>query len=364
MRCCSGSRVRATSSARCRATPLMRRVLRTVGRIEVPGAKVTLRMSQGVHSGRIPFLCGRHVARRIAADGPRLEPPRCHGARGGGGRDSAQHRNRRAAPRPLSRGREGSRGAAQARAGGPRRQGAAAAASGDTLRDACAVPVAGDSRTRARRRRIIRAPARHDRLHPVQGHRRLDRTQRSGRGGRRAASPGERGRGGHRGARGRVPRLRRRRRRRQADPDVRRTQGHRRRRGADAARAAQDRRHRAADFHPDRRQPRFRLRRRHRAGLPPHVYGDGRCGEPVRAADGQGLPGNDLRDGGRARPLEHAVRDDRARAVLRQGQGAAGSGVGARPRQRFADPAGIDAAAAVDRSRGRARGDARRRSAR
>ena len=34
----------------------MRRVLRDVGRIEVPGAKVTLRMSQGVHSGRFHFF--------------------------------------------------------------------------------------------------------------------------------------------------------------------------------------------------------------------------------------------------------------------------------------------------------------------
>jgi class 3 adenylate cyclase/tetratricopeptide (TPR) repeat protein len=40
----------------CRATVLMRRVLRVVGRIEVPGAKVTLRMSQGVHSGCFHFF--------------------------------------------------------------------------------------------------------------------------------------------------------------------------------------------------------------------------------------------------------------------------------------------------------------------
>ncbi|MCC7215632.1 MAG: tetratricopeptide repeat protein [Burkholderiales bacterium] len=40
----------------CRAAVLMRRVLREVGRIEVPGAKVTLRMSQGVHSGLFHFF--------------------------------------------------------------------------------------------------------------------------------------------------------------------------------------------------------------------------------------------------------------------------------------------------------------------
>jgi class 3 adenylate cyclase len=40
----------------CRAAVLMRRVLREVGRIEVPGARVTLRMTQGVHSGRFHFF--------------------------------------------------------------------------------------------------------------------------------------------------------------------------------------------------------------------------------------------------------------------------------------------------------------------
>src|SRR5262249_45855971 len=36
-----------------RAAVLMRRVLRTAGRIEVPGARISLRMSQAVHSGRV-----------------------------------------------------------------------------------------------------------------------------------------------------------------------------------------------------------------------------------------------------------------------------------------------------------------------
>jgi hypothetical protein len=34
----------------------MRRVLKDVGRIELPGAQVTLQMSQGVHSGHFHFL--------------------------------------------------------------------------------------------------------------------------------------------------------------------------------------------------------------------------------------------------------------------------------------------------------------------
>jgi class 3 adenylate cyclase len=46
----------AHAARACRATVLMRRVLRGVGRIEVPGAKVTLRMSQGVHSGCFHFF--------------------------------------------------------------------------------------------------------------------------------------------------------------------------------------------------------------------------------------------------------------------------------------------------------------------
>lgn len=40
----------------CRAAVQMRRVLRSVGKIEVPGAKVRLRMSQGVHSGTFHFF--------------------------------------------------------------------------------------------------------------------------------------------------------------------------------------------------------------------------------------------------------------------------------------------------------------------
>ncbi len=51
----------------CRATLEMRRVLRDVGRIEVPGARVTLQHGPGCAQRRIPFLRGRHIAHRIAA---------------------------------------------------------------------------------------------------------------------------------------------------------------------------------------------------------------------------------------------------------------------------------------------------------
>ena len=40
----------------CQAAVMMRRVLRDVGRIRVPGANVTLRMTQGVHSGHFHFF--------------------------------------------------------------------------------------------------------------------------------------------------------------------------------------------------------------------------------------------------------------------------------------------------------------------
>ena len=40
----------------CRATVLMRRALRDAGGIELPGAKVALRMAQGVHTGRFHFF--------------------------------------------------------------------------------------------------------------------------------------------------------------------------------------------------------------------------------------------------------------------------------------------------------------------
>ncbi len=54
----------------CRATVLMRRALRDVGRIEVPGAKVTLRMSQGVHSGCFHFFAAGTSHLELLPTGP------------------------------------------------------------------------------------------------------------------------------------------------------------------------------------------------------------------------------------------------------------------------------------------------------
>ena len=69
----------------CRATLLMRRVLRDVGRIEVPGAKVTLRMSQGVHSGEFHFFAAgtSHVEFLPAGPGWSRLVAMEHAARGG-----------------------------------------------------------------------------------------------------------------------------------------------------------------------------------------------------------------------------------------------------------------------------------------
>jgi class 3 adenylate cyclase len=54
----------------CRAAVLMRRVLRDVGRIELPGATVTLRMTQGVHTARYHFFQRPRTGRARRAPGP------------------------------------------------------------------------------------------------------------------------------------------------------------------------------------------------------------------------------------------------------------------------------------------------------
>jgi class 3 adenylate cyclase/tetratricopeptide (TPR) repeat protein len=54
----------------CRAAILMRRVLRDVGRIELPGAKVTLRMRQGLHSGSFHFFAAGTSHLELLPAGP------------------------------------------------------------------------------------------------------------------------------------------------------------------------------------------------------------------------------------------------------------------------------------------------------
>ncbi len=54
----------------CRAALLMREVLHEVGRIELPDAKVTLQMSQGVHSGRFNFFAVGTSHLELVTTGP------------------------------------------------------------------------------------------------------------------------------------------------------------------------------------------------------------------------------------------------------------------------------------------------------
>jgi class 3 adenylate cyclase/tetratricopeptide (TPR) repeat protein len=53
-----------------RAAVLMRRALRTAGRIEVPGAKTALRMAQGVHSGHFDFFAAGETHLEFLPTGP------------------------------------------------------------------------------------------------------------------------------------------------------------------------------------------------------------------------------------------------------------------------------------------------------
>ena len=176
--------------------------------------------------------------------------------------------------------------------------------------------------------------------------------------GRRVAAAGDGRAIGGRSTRRRIPRLRRRHRRRQVDPDRGCTKGHRRRRGAHAARVASDRGRQASAPHPYRRESRRGFRRRRRSRVSAYVHGDGRRSEPRRAADGAvrtGGAGGNLCDGRRTRPIEDNVRDNRARAVQREGQGGAGTARGRSAARRARAAADGGAAAAAHRPQRRAR---------
>ena len=104
------------------------------------------------------------------------------------------------------------------------------------------------------------------------------------------------------------------------DPDLGGAGQHRQRRGAHAAHAPADRRCRPAAAPRHRREPRRRVRRRHRPVVPADVHGDGGRGEPGRPAHGPGRRERDLRHGRGAGALGHAVRGDRTRAIRGEGQ--------------------------------------------
>ena len=200
-RFCCGSTARHAARA-CRAAVLMRQVLHEVGRIELPGAKVTLQMSQGVHSGRFHFFAVGTSHLELVTTGPRVEPPRHAGARGRRGRDPRQHRDSRGAAGRVPGRAQGTRPPPARRClRAILRRCRCTAVARRCVRDAGALPSHRDPRTRPRRRRDAGAPSRHDCIHPLRRHRRADRTERSGGGCRCAASPGERDRVGHRGSR-------------------------------------------------------------------------------------------------------------------------------------------------------------------
>ena len=135
----------------CHATLMMRAVLDDVGRIKLPDAEVTLQMSQGVHSGRVPLLRGRRVAHGAAAHRSRLEPAGGDGADGQRRRDPALHRDRRAAPARVP-GRAQGPGTVPGGRPGRRADAAARAAPAHVHRPARALPAARGARLRARRR--------------------------------------------------------------------------------------------------------------------------------------------------------------------------------------------------------------------
>ena len=87
----------------CRSTLLMRDVLREVGAVELPGVSATLRMSQGVHSGRFHFFRRGERAPRAASGRARVEPAGGDAARRGARRNPGQRRNGRIASTRLRR---------------------------------------------------------------------------------------------------------------------------------------------------------------------------------------------------------------------------------------------------------------------
>ncbi len=176
----------------CHATFLMRRVLRKVGRIVVPGAKVTLRMTQAVHSGAFHFFAVGNSHLELLPTGPAwsrlvamehnatasqivispetgtLLPGRCLGDAQGPGV-------------LLRREPSGWRG----KIGGEPQPVLPVEALARCLSPAIRAHVlSGDV--------LAGAPPRHRRIHPLRGHERADRGERPGRGCRGVASAGER----------------------------------------------------------------------------------------------------------------------------------------------------------------------------
>ncbi len=91
----------------CRSAVWMRRSLREVGRIDLPGARVQLRMSVGAHTGTFHLFLVGTSHRELIAAGSRVDTHRRDGACGRRGRDPHQSRAREQASGSMSRRDEG-----------------------------------------------------------------------------------------------------------------------------------------------------------------------------------------------------------------------------------------------------------------
>ena len=157
----------------CRACVLMRRVLRTAGRITLPGAQTTLRMTQGVHSGTFHFFAAGTSHLELLPVGPAWTTVVAmeHAAESGEIVVSARDGGGAARTLPRRRARRGS--APPARPGAARAGDTAHAASADSRRAACPLPAGRGSRARVARQWYPGASARHDRLRADRAHRRV-----------------------------------------------------------------------------------------------------------------------------------------------------------------------------------------------
>ena len=155
-RCCCGSTARVTPRAPAAPRVLMRDVLREVGRIELPDAQVTLQMSQGVHSGTLPFFRrGQRRTSRFFRSGPawtRMVAMQ-HGAERRTKSSSARKRPQRVAAGLCSGSAKGRGLLLQREPPGYGEKMPRKPAPPMSRGDARALPVAGDTRARAGRRR-------------------------------------------------------------------------------------------------------------------------------------------------------------------------------------------------------------------
>ena len=130
----------------------MRAVLDDVGRIKLPDAEVTLRMSQGVHSGEFHFFAVGTSHTRAAAHRPRLEPRSWRwSTTASAGEILRQPRDRRAAAARVPGRAKGPGQLLCAAAPGAGTEAAADAAAALVHRPARALPAARRARLRARR---------------------------------------------------------------------------------------------------------------------------------------------------------------------------------------------------------------------